>query len=82
MIDRAEQPDHFRIVGAAFDPDRRLARGGKHGFDRHRRSGVDPQPVEPRRRQHRRIGLAPRDLVEPGLHIAADRFDPEVGPQA
>ena len=37
------------------------------------------QPVEPGRGKHGRIGLAARDLVEPGLHIAADRLDMEVG---
>ena len=78
MVDRHEQRRRARIVGAAFDPDRTLRRGGQQLVER--RADVSmPEPVESRGGKQGRVDLARVALGQPGRDIAADRDDLEVG---
>ncbi len=83
MVDRGEEIARRRIVLARLDGDDALPdrRNEFVGVERLGRGVGEAEPLEAGEREQRRIDLAGIELAQPRLHIAAERYDAEVGPQ-
>ena len=79
----AQQLPQPILAGAAFDRQRALADRRQHDLGRQdlaREPGL-AEPCEAAQRQHDRVEFARRQLIEPGVDIAADRHDRQIGAQ-
>ena len=81
MIDRGEQGEGRRIVGAALDADRALPDRRQHLLGRqHHDAGIlDAQAAQAGQRQQRGVDLAGRELAQPGVDVAAEVDHAQVG---
>src|SRR5438876_7023594 len=82
VVDGRQYALRFRVVGAALDADHRLTGCRQDDFGRNCGPGPNCEPLEAGGSKQGRVDLAGFDLLKPGFDIAADRNDPEVGPQA
>ena len=81
MVDVRDFAAHVMIVLATLDPDRSLRRRGQQIVERTADIAM-MKPVEPSRGKHRRVALSRRQLRQPSLDIAANRYDLKVRPNA
>ena len=84
IVDRGEEIAGAAVVSAGFDPDRTLPHRRQKAVnleDGGRGSGA-AEPVEPGQRQQRRIDGAIVELLQAGLHIAAERLSSTVSTTA
>lgn len=82
VVDRRHEAVQPRVVAPDFDPDGTLRWGGQHRLNRHRRScRMQPQSVEPRRCEQRRIKRAAVNFGKPCGDIAAQQGDLQVWAQ-
>ena len=77
MIKRLHHGYQVGAIGAAFDAHSALPRRRQTVFGREDGSNTvgKPQPLQPRGRQHDGRILAVIELLQPGLHVAAQRLD-------
>ena len=80
-MDRREQLGHPIVLGAPLDPDGALGHGGAHPV---RRDGgarylLHPQPVQAGHGEEGRVGHPVAQLAHPGLHVAAELHQLQVG---
>ena len=84
MLERSHEFEDVRAIRAALDPDDALADCRQHLLRRKSRTDacLEPQPFETGGRQHGRVAIAPVQLGETRVDIAAHHDDFEVRPAA
>jgi hypothetical protein len=83
-VERFEKPPQSILACPAFDRERPLTHRGQHDIARQNLGCVlgEAEPLEPAQREHHRVDLSAVELLEPRVHIAADRHDHQIGPLA
>jgi hypothetical protein len=77
VVDDPELGRCHRIVGAAFDGQHALGRGGQQQRRGERRGArvEQAEPRQPRHRQDQSVDLAVGELAQAGADVATDRHD-------
>ena len=82
MLERSHQLEDVRAFRAALDADDTLADGRQHFLRRDARADarLESEPLEARGREHGRVAIAPVELAEARVDVAAHDDDLEVRP--